>query len=51
MRRISCSYSRNDDPEHFHPLPKLRSYEDKIHRITSFSSLSHKNSITCPFED
>lgn len=51
MRRISCNYSRHDEEEHFQALPKLRSFEDKIQRISSFSSLSHKNSISCPLED
>ena len=51
MRRISCNYSRPDEEERFQALPQFRSFEDKIQRITSFSSLSHKNSISCPLED
>jgi hypothetical protein len=51
LRRTSCSYGRYEEEAHFHPPPKLITFQDKNRRNTSFSSLSHKNSISCLFED
>ncbi len=46
LRRTNYTYGRYEDDPHCHPPPKLI-----LHQRTSFSSLSHKNSIACPFED
>jgi hypothetical protein len=51
LRRSSCSYGRPEDEVKLHLPPQFMSFQDMGQKFTSFSSLSHKNSITYPLED